>query len=69
VEEVLKGASSTDEKTGCNLHDRPEVVRNTATTIVDSLAYVGIVGERWPKHRPTGILKRTSSVTVLTINK
>jgi hypothetical protein len=40
------------------------VVRNTATTIVDSLAVVGIVGERWPQHRPTGILRRTSSVTV-----
>jgi hypothetical protein len=40
------------------------VVRNTATTIVDSLAVVGIVGERWPQHRPTEILRRTSSVTV-----
>ncbi len=47
---VLKGASLTDDKTGCNLHDRPEVVRNTVTTIVDSLAVVGIVGDMRDGH-------------------
>ncbi len=61
----MKGASLTDDKTESFLHDRPEVVGNTATTKVDYLAVVGIVGERWPQRRPTGISKRTSSVTVL----